>query len=253
MRPVRGHGEAGLAGDRREVEHGGAAEDEVELELEGFGRRIGARQHLVAGAGELDVDAVLGGGGDAEAGRERHLALAVDGEAGGLLEARDVGEAEREDGVGPAYRMRVGGDLAHVGGEEAARQRHAGGVDDDVEDGAAQHLGGGLGLDVELLGQEYGAALLDLLDALVALHRLDADGIGHDQERAGHLLRRAPGARDLGLDLARASLALAHQPEHQHQRDQQQQDQEGDEEELEGRTARQPLNGAEQLLHRLDP
>jgi len=223
------------------------------LNSKGLVGALGARQHLVAGAGELDVDAVLGGGGDAEAGRERHLALAVDGEAGGLLEARDVGEAEREHGIGPAYRMRVGGDLAHVGGEEAARQRHAGGVDDDVEDGAAQHLGGGLGLDVELLGEEHGAALLDLLDALVALHRLDADGIGHDQERAGHLLRRAPGARDLGLDLARASLALAHQPEHQHQRDQQQQDQECDQKELECWTARQPLNGAQQLLHRLDP
>ena len=106
-----------------------------------------------------------------------------------------------------------------------------------------QGLGGGVRLDVELLGEKDGAALLHLLDALVALHGLGPHRIGHHQEWPGDLLFAAPHAGDLGLDLLRANFALAHQPEHQRQRDQQQQDKGQDEEELERRAARQPLQG----------
>ena len=76
-----------------------------------------------------------------------------------------------------------------------------------------QDLGGDIGCEVELLGQEHRAALLHLLDALVALRGLEPHRVGHHQERPGNLLLGAPDARHVALHLAGPALALGHQSE----------------------------------------
>ena len=215
----------------------------------GFSGASADARICVARSGELDVDAVLLRGRHADAGRKRELALPVERQGGGLLQARDVADAERKHRIAPAHVLEVGGDVRHVGRQEASFDRNLRRVNDHLEDRAVQDLGLRVRLDVELLGQEDRAALLGLLHALVALHRLEAHRVGDHQEGTGDLLGCAPGPCHVALHLARPALALVHQPEHQGQGDEQEQNQKRDQEELERRAAPEALRGGKRLVH----
>ena len=119
----------------------------------------------------------------------------------------------------------VGGDVGDGGCSEASRQLQPRGVDRHLEDRAVQRLGVGAAGDLERLGREHGAPLLDLLDALVALHGLDAHRVGHDQERPEDLLLRAPELADLRAHRLRPALALPDEPVDEQEGDEQQEDQ----------------------------
>src|SRR5262249_30985318 len=156
---------------------------------------------------------------------------AVEAEVGGFLKPRYIRKAQGENGIVPAHDLRIGGDLGHVGGEKASAQSYTCRVDNDVKDGPVQDLGGRIGLDVKALGEEYGTALLHLLDAPVALDRLNAHAIGDHQERSGELLRATPGACYVALDLSCAAFAFRYQANDEHERDEEQKNEKSDEEE----------------------
>ena len=133
------------------------------------------------------------------------------------------------------------------GARKPPRQLQACSIDRHLEDGAPQRLGIGAASNVEHLGGEYGPALLDLLEALVALHRLDAHRVGHHQERPEHALLRAPQLADLAAHARRTVLAFPDEPVDQSQRDEEQNDQEQDQNELERRAAQCAPRRLEQI------
>ena len=107
------------------------------------------------------------------------------------------------------------------------------GVDEHLEDRAVQDLGRRRRPSTSsCLGQEHRAALLDLLDALVALHRLDAHRVGHHQERPEQPLLGSPQPADLAAHTLRPALALPDEAKDEQERDEQQNDQKQDQENL---------------------
>src|SRR5262249_46986514 len=70
VRPVRSHGEACLPRNRSKIERRRAAENQLELELEGLDGCIGFRLQLISGARKPDVDTVLCHRWNAEAWRK---------------------------------------------------------------------------------------------------------------------------------------------------------------------------------------
>ena len=96
-------------------------------------------------------------------------------------------------------------------------------------------------------GSEHGPALLDLLGALVGLHGLDANRVGHDQEGPEQPLLGSPQAADLGAYALRPALALPDEAVDEQQRDEKQDDQQQDQQDLERRAAQDAPHPLEQI------
>jgi hypothetical protein len=218
VRPVGCEGNARLARDRRHVEQDRAVEDEIDGKGERLRRLLGVWHD---GAAELGMDTVeVGTLGKAEARRKGDVGGADDLHDSRLLEPRHTGQGQHERGIAPAHADDVGGrNVADGWSREAPGQFELGRVDRHLEDCSVQRFGLSPAGDLERLWREHRPALLELLEALVALHALDAHRVGHDEERPDELLLGAPELADLGPHGLRPGLALPDQRVDEEQRD----------------------------------
>lgn len=189
--------------------------------------------------------------GYAEARRERQRLAVIDLERRRLLEACDVAQGEREDGVLPADGNRVGIDIGHIRRAEAALNAKRCGVDVHVEDGAREHVGLAVAGDGQLLRQKHRPALLRLLHDFVAVSRLDAHAVRHHEIGSRQRLHATPGARDVAHHGPGAPLAIGDERDHHEEGNEEQKNEKGDQEELECGAARDASCGLSDIRHML--